>query len=177
MFSKDKQRIVSFKGYLYVIFALLIWLQKAQKKKRERVQEISKDFAQYWSTVPNSVCAHTHIALLVLAYQYNSTGWRLSYHWVVWEKTTHPGHPSQLKVEDSWQLGKQCYPTSLAPNHCFCQPLQQTQLGFHLLGRGKKSKEEHQISHPPCFLPLAFVGALSEYTALLPAVSFVDSAT
>lgn len=59
MFSKDKQRIASFKGYLYVIFALLIWLQKAQEKKRERVQEISKDFVQYWSTVPNSVCAHT----------------------------------------------------------------------------------------------------------------------
>lgn len=61
MFSKDKQRIVSFKGYLYVIFALLIWLQKAQKKKKENM--CKRFLKTLLSTDPlfQTVCVRTHI--------------------------------------------------------------------------------------------------------------------
>lgn len=78
--------------------------------------------------------------------QYQSRIWRTSYRWGVWEKTTHPEHPSQLRVEDSWQLGKQCYQTLQVPNHCFCQLLPQTPLGFHLLSGDKKIWRNKQSS-------------------------------
>lgn len=104
------------------------------------MHDISKDFVQYWSSYFSSffamcVCTrmYTRTTTKIELGQNKSISGRSSYHWVVWERTTHPEYPSQLRVEDSWQLGKQCYQTSLAPNHCFCQLLQQTLLGFHLL--------------------------------------------
>lgn len=117
---------------------------------------ISTDFAWYWcrcfSNALPLVCTVEQQQKIELD-QNKSINWRSSYHWVVWERTTHPEYPSQLRGEGSWQLGKQCYQTLLAPNHCFCQLLQQTLLGFHLLWGGRHS----EISNPPCSLPLIFM--------------------